>query len=104
MKPHLKEQHDAALKFVNNIRKEFGDSPIDEIQPGRRAMASKCPIARSFEQNCVVNLEHIAFYEGTRLIRRIHSIPFKVKNFIYSFDMGLYPGLILEHEEEEEED
>lgn len=85
----------AVLRWVNEVRSEFGAPPVEELRPGWQGDDTQCPIARTItaETNLRASVDVDGAHVGTRLsetVKRWEPLPRPVLRFVRRFDSGAY--------------
>jgi hypothetical protein len=86
-------QHKRVLAYVNRLRAELGESPLDALPRGVCGKAEICPIANALPKPASVDVSGIYVYEND-VWECVAEPPAYVVDWIRSFDDGRYPELI----------
>lgn len=89
------------LNWVNKIRTNFGDPPIEDILLGIQGSNLHCPLAHSIGHQCLVGPFMVTYptYEVVPSNHRAIRVPRYVRRFIKDFDNGRYADLRMSREE-----
>lgn len=94
--------YEAALKFINRVRKEMGKRPLKNIKRGHRGNHNWCAISMSvIGPDPKTSREYAWTGTGTLYIKDMRTkknykfkVPRDVARFIRKFDKKKYPGLL----------
>lgn len=89
--PHL------ALKFANEVIRQFGGAPVGELRHGVPNLSHACPLARTIMaglsySSAVRSVDVTDNYARVNLLGKQEcvDVPVEVVTFIRDFDAGLY--------------
>ncbi len=91
----------AALKFVNQIRREEGLRPLRRLRRGAKGISNACPIAASIAVGLPAGVnviastgEAVTWDSRTGRDRVRHSYNDRTRAFVSNFDAGHHPRLV----------
>lgn len=103
-KPLAKMSAAPVLDFCNEIRREHGLDPVDELIRGKRADSFQCPIAHTIgfasDYRVSVTYETVWVYRADDKFplnsKRVYPVPQAVADFMKEIDLRHFPELLYE--------
>lgn len=82
---------ESTLAWVNGVRAEYREEPLDEMPAGVQVQAAACSLALALPGTAVVMGGDVKINGGPWV-----KLPIQVREFYQKFDAGCYPELLAE--------
>lgn len=97
------KDYEKTLKWINKIRVQFGDPPLDEILTGTVSCAFRCPVANSIGHKCLVTKNRVTYFVDDDINEAPYHMSYRnpryVRRFIEAVDTYKYPELLMDRDD-----